>query len=741
MKIRVRWFLVFVLGICFCAPLWGQQPLLRLDRIDTSRVMGSPDPLPAMRIERAFPKLRFASPVQPTHAGDGTNRAFVVTQNGMIHVFPNQPDASSTKVFLDIRDRVTNPGGDNGMFALAFHPQFQTNGEFFVVYGTRSRPKATAVSRFKVSGEDPNRADPDSEERLLQIQQPWPDHNAACLAFGPDGYLYVSLGDGGYSLQNGNAQNLSTLLGAMLRMDVDRRDPGLNYGIPKDNPFTAVDSARDEIWAYGLRAPWRFSFDRLTGDCWLGDNGQVEFEEVDLIKRGANYGWMVREGLHAFDPASADSRGRRTERKQRQRDPQVNRDDGFTDPIVEYDHSQGRSVVGGIVYRGWRLPELIGAYVYGDYANGNIWALRWDGEKVVDNQLIARTRLKISSFGEDERGELWFSAMDGHVYRLRPAKPTSESEFPQWLSETGLFESTREHQPLAGVIPYWVNVPFWSDGALKQRFIALPETNSVGFRKSATWQFPVGTVFVKTFSLELVPGDSDSSRRLETRLLIHNPRGWAGYTYRWKDDQSDAYLLGGATTELIEVRAGDKVSRQPWYYPSRSDCFSCHTQKAGFVLGGNTLQLNRQQTYGTSAANQLEAFERAGVFKGRPSKPHADLPSHPDWNSGNGTLSERARAYLDVNCSTCHTPPGYTKLDLRWNTQLDQTETINRNLEKPGVGPPGSKIIWPGAADRSELYLRMLHQGTRRMPSIGSYKVDDAGVQTIKAWIESLEEE
>jgi uncharacterized repeat protein (TIGR03806 family) len=719
----------------------AEREPLRVTAVDTSRLMGSPDPLPPMEFERAFPQMRIINPVQPTHAGDGSGRVFVATQQGTVLVFPNDEEVTQGKVFLDIRDRVIHPGGDNGMFAIAFHPRFRDSGEFFLVYGTRARPKSTVVSRFRVSADDPDRADPDSEEKLIEIVQPWPDHNAACLDFGPDGYLYIALGDGGYSLQNGNAQDLSTLLGSMLRIDVDRRDEGLAYAIPADNPLVGVDSARAEIWAYGLRAPWRFSFDRVTGDCWLGDNGQIEFEEIDLIKPGANYGWMPREGSHSFDRATADERGRPILKKPRQREAEPDTDDRFTDPVIEYDHSQGRSVVGGIVYRGTRLPELIGAYIYGDYANGNIWALRWDGEKVLENRLIARTRLKISSFGESEQGELWFSAMDGYIYRLKRAQQATAEQmkkFPELLSQTGLFESVPNHGFVAGIVPYSVNVPLWSDGAVKDRYVAVPGTHLVGFHEVETWDFPVGSVFIKTFSLDLVDSDPESRRRLETRLLVHNPRGWVGYTYRWNEAQTDAYLLGGAVTATYTVRSGEHTRDQTWYFPSREDCIRCHTRAAGFALGANTHQLNRQHDYDGHAVNQLAALETAGLFQQSLAKPPESFPAFHDWESQSGSLSERARAYLAVNCSTCHTPPGYTRIDLRFDTPLDQSWMINRDPEKPRVGPPDSRLILPGAPERSELFLRMLSRGSGRMPNIASSEIHQQAVRVIGDWIKEL---
>ncbi len=540
-------------------------------------------------------------------------------------------------------------GGDNGMFAVAFHPQFKSNGEFFVVYTTQAAPKSTVVSRFRISDSDPNQANADSEEEILRIRQPWADHNAACVAFGPDNMLYIALGDGGYNTANGNAQDTSTLLGSMLRIDVDHRENGKAYSIPKDNPFVAnatgtkdAARARHEIWCYGLRAPWRFSFDRVTGDCWLGDNGQVEFEEVNLILPGKNYGWMPREGFHAFDLSNVDPRGRPAPGPIPQRDPETGRTDGFTDPILEYEHTQGKSVVGGIVYWGHQLPQLIGAYIYGDYANGNIWALRRDGGKVVENKLIARTRLKIKSFGEDQAGEMYFTSFDGFVYRLRPAEqPTIRQRFPATLSETGLFESVRNLIPVGGLIPYSVNVPLWSDHALKQRHIALPAAGRVEFSENGHWLFPVGTVFVKTFLLETHRGNPATRQRLETRLLVHNPRSWAGYTYRWNREQTEALLLGGAASSTLEITTTRGVKEQSWYFPSGSDCMACHTRASGFVLGMNTRQMNREHDYGSGATNQLTAFQHGGVFHNTIPAAAEQLPAWHDWASQSGSLCGR----------------------------------------------------------------------------------------------------
>jgi quinoprotein glucose dehydrogenase len=344
-----------------------------------------------------------AAPLRPillTHAGDGSNRIFVPQQQGIIHVF--KQDSKETSVFLDMSNKVAYIDKENeeGLLGMAFHPKFKTNGEFFVYYTTQEESHTTVVSRFKVSKENPNQADPASEEVLMSVNHPYWNHKGGTICFGPDGYLYIAIGDGGAGNDpHGNGQNLQTLLGKVLRIDVDHKDGKLEYAIPKDNPFIGRFAnkqliARPEIFAYGIRNIWRMSFDRATGQLWAADVGQNLWEEINLITKGGNYGWNLRESKHEFAPNSTGS------------------GPGLVDPIFEYNHDIGKSITGGHVYRGKKFPGLVGHYLYADYVSGRIWALKYDEKKkaALANHPIPYegAALPVISFGEDEAGEVYF---------------------------------------------------------------------------------------------------------------------------------------------------------------------------------------------------------------------------------------------------------------------------------------------------------------------------------------------
>ncbi len=331
-----------------------------------------------------------------THV-NGDDRLFAASQQGAIWAFKNDPNVTKSHMVLDLRGKVydwRNRGAnEQGLLGLALHPKFKSNGHFYVYYSHPSEEKSV-VSRFTISSDDPNRADPASEQIVMEIDQPFQNHNGGAIEFGPDGYLYIALGDGGFRNDpNANGQNIETLLGSILRIDVDSKSDGKNYGIPSDNPFVGVDGARGEIYAIGIRNAWRIGFDKKTGLLWCADVGQELWEEINIITKGGNYGWSNREGTHAF--------GNR---------PNVESAGKPIDPVWEYDHRVGRSITGGRVYNSSRVPSLTGKYLYADYVTGTVWALSYDVEsgKATHNEMVLPKSIPVLAFGEDQTGEVYY---------------------------------------------------------------------------------------------------------------------------------------------------------------------------------------------------------------------------------------------------------------------------------------------------------------------------------------------
>ena len=390
--------------------------------------------LPAVKFRSVFPELTLDRPVRMEVANDGSGRYFVVEQKGRIVIVPKGSDGKETKEFLNIVDRKPMESNEEGLLGLAFHPHFRTNGLFYVYYNQHN-PRRSVLSEFKVSATDSNKSDVASERKVLEVEQPFPNHKGGQVTFGRDGFLYIGLGDGGsMNDPHNNAQNTALLLGKILRIDVDSRTNivqgkhtnALQYRIPTDNPFANRPyGVRGEIWAYGLRNPWRWSFDRDTGELWVADVGQDLWEEVDVVVKGGNYGWNLREAFHPFKPEPEGAR--------------------YKEPVIEYPHTPailsqskfskhgiGTSITGGYVYRGKKFPALQGVYIYADYTLGTIFGLRNTNGKVTEYGTLLSQPKNIASFAEDLDGEVYALAFDGKVYAIEPdaAGKTVESNIP-----------------------------------------------------------------------------------------------------------------------------------------------------------------------------------------------------------------------------------------------------------------------------------------------------------------------
>ena len=450
------------------------------------------------------------------------------------------------------------------------------------------------------------------------------------MHFGPDGYLYISVGDEGSQFDGfHNSQRIDkNFFSAILRIDVDKKpgslppnphasvptDTGVaRYAIPPDNPWVGATSfnglpvdpaaVRTEFYAVGLRNPWRFWFDPPTGELWEGDVGQDAWEEVNLIIKGGNYGWVHREGRSPGFRLPAPA--------------------GFSslDPLYTYPHGtgdkEGNSVIGGLVYHGGNLPELQGAYVFGDNVSGHIWALRRDGGALKVERLTGEGG--IASFGRDPSNEdiLVVDINDNRLLRLE--RGMTSINFPGTLGSTGLFADLTDLAPSPGLIAYEPNVPFWSDHAKKRRWFRLPDaTSKIEWSRDSVWKFPTGTIWVKHFDLELTRGDPATARRLETRVLVKTAAGAYGVSYRWNEAQTEATLVPdeGVSFDLPVVENG-KPRPQTWQIPSRSGCMQCHTAAAGYALSFNTAQLNRASLLPGFPGNQIEVMQVGGCFASR----------------------------------------------------------------------------------------------------------------------------
>ena len=721
----------------------------------------------------------------------GTNDLLMIQKRGDIVMFENDPEADALTPFLDIRSRVFNYS-DCGMTGIVFHPDFNdpTDPQRYVFVTYKWNPRVSVedggvdasnangdwaylrLSRFEVPAGG-SVADPDSEVVLVQQFDRQMFHDAGCMIFAPDGYLYFSVGDeGGEYDQFDVAQKIDNrLFSGIFRIDVDndpttshpiRRQPlqhedrpadwppsfTANYSIPNDNPFnddlpyTAPSDVLEEYYALGLRQPYRFSQDPVTGLIWIGESGQVSREEVDILEAGANYQWPYMEGDISHEAPPENIIG--TEKS----------------ALWDYDRTQGGCLIGGYVYRGSRLPGLVGRYIAVDNVSSNIWAVDSADGITLENAEQLGTMRPGSVYGGssscaiDQYGEIHFVKLrgdgGGRIWTLATTGTTPEP--PALLSETGLFTDLATLTPAPGVIPYHIEAPLWSDNAKKARWIAVPSDGThdtpaekITFSANDNWQFPTGTITIKHFELPIDDTDPSVTVRLETRVIVCTEENeYYAVTYRWNPEQTDATLLIDSETQDYTIQeAGGGSRQQEWYFPSRSDCRSCHTTAAGQALGVRTQHFNHQAFYPSTnrTANQLQTFSSLGIFdRVLTSEEISNMVQSRAIDDETAPLAVRVRSYLDSNCSHCHRPGGgIPGFDARITTPLVDQGIINGHPGQFGVLGPDSRYVVPGDVPMSIIHHRMNAVGNgAAMPPLAKNVVDEKAVQLVADWISSL---
>ena len=700
--------------------------------LTTSRVVGFPDPLPPYRAKRAFPNLKFKQPLH-TIKEPTSDRILVTERYGKIYEITHDQNQKTKKLFLDV-GRVA--------YSLCFHPQYAKNGFIYVFAKAKvGEETRNRISRFTVSKKSPRLPIPKSEKAIIEWKSN--GHDGHFLTFGPKGMLWISAGDGTVGMDpEMDGQDISNLRGTLIRIDVDSPSPGKAYSIPKDNPFVGRKNTRPEIWAFGFRNPYRFAFDPTNGRLWVADIGQDVWEMIYLVEKGGNYGWSIMEGPEGLNITRPRGPG------------------PIIPPVISHPHSEMRYITGGFFYRGKQFPELRGAYLYGDYDTRRLWAMRYDYQtkKVISRKEIARTKYRIISIGEDKNHEPLIAAFGGELLSLErmPKTATPKFPFPRKLSDSGLFASVRDHRLVPSVIPYSVNSPLWSDGAIKERFMAVPGLEKVEYKASRAWGFPEGTVLIKTFSIETDVGNPKSRRRIETRFLtLHDNGEWAGYSYRWNAEQTDATLVeNGGANAIYEIRdpkvLGGKRKKN-WRFPSRAECMVCHTREARYVLGPTTLQMNRDHGYHGTIDNQLRTLEHIGFFKpkktskknpsGSPFGDPQTLPRLPDPFDKTQSLDSRARSYLHANCWHCHVVNGggNAEMELHFSKSRKESKIYDEKPRHITFGMKNGLLVASGAPKRSLVLHRIGLRGKGQMPPVGSYEVDQRATKMLSEWIRGLE--
>jgi uncharacterized repeat protein (TIGR03806 family) len=696
----------------------------------------------------------------------GTDQLCVWEREGRIWSFQNSPGTTKKKLVLDIHDQCQG-WDDSGLLGIAFHPGFATNHFLFVYYtwvapGTVTGSPTTRpipnlpdtyhdrLERYTLDADGV--AVPGSVKIFVDLTNQTVWHHGGGMFFHPEnGFLYWT--DGDNSVGDNDQIIDKSLYSGVFRVDVDclggnvshpppRQPTGgftANYFIPNDNPFVGQSNVLEEFFCLGLRSPHRMTIDPPTGRIFIGDVGESSREEIDVIEpgeSGLNFQWNRCEGNlgKMTAPYIGISRG----------------------PVLDYPHTDGRAVIGGYVYRGRKFAaDLGGKYIFGDNVLRTVWAMDETTTPFQKKLLCVMPKgtgpnsgtdyTGLSSFGTGTDGEIYFcqmSSIGGSIYTFqRGGPPPPTHVLPKLISQTGTFGNLEQLQPADFLIPYTVNSPLWSDGAVKTRWFTVPTNSIIGFAATGAWNFPAGSVFVKNFDLPVDDTNPQRVRRLETRILVRDTNGYVyGASYKWRADNSDADLVTTGITEPVEIKTATGTRTQNWFYPGRQDCLTCHTPASGGVLGVNTRELNDNFKYPNGVtAIQLVALGHLKIFDGAfDARKISSYPRLVNLTNMAAALPLRVRSYLDANCAMCHRPGGASVFfDARFDTPLKKQNLINGPVANQ-LGIAGAKIIVPGDTNKSILLRRVSITGENQMPPLARNRVDDRAVAVMAQWIGAL---
>ena len=727
------------------------------------------------KVVDAFPGHTFIDPVAIVDIPDNPGY-YVVAKNGVVWYMGEN---NTKEVAIDITDDVI-VSGDDGLTNIILHPEFSVEGsahkgEIFLFYAYHPSEfesldyRMNILSRFRTF-ENSTTIDPTSEEILIRDVDPQAYHMGGGMFFDEQGFLYISWGDGGGGddQYNSSQQISDRFWGGIIRIDVDNRPdlshpipkqiteyPGKpddfpstitqGYSIPNDNPWVGEEGVLEEFYALGFRSPHRIAQDPVTGKIWVGDVGQGSREEITIATKGGNAQWPYMEG----DVAGVKSRP----------DEIIGTE---TPPIHTYTRATGISIIGGFVYRGEKWPsELEGQYIFGDFGSGNIWKLdpsTGDVEFMLSltdwGESLAQG---LTSFGYSNDGDVFLLKLknkgsnSGIVYKL-DKQNTTPPYIPELLSETGAFEDLDNLEPISGFIPYRVNSPLWSDYAVKDRWMALPNDGKhdsadeqINFFEDGNWIFPTGTVFIKHFEVPIDHRDSSITRKIETRFYVIDNLGQGyGLSYRWNEEQTDATLIRSSENRIFDVidEFGEAYA-QNWEYPGPQQCNTCHNGNAGFVLGVNTQQLNGNLLYPSTAvvSNQLASWNYLDIFDRKIDEATiSDLPRSVSLTDEDASLRSKVMSYLDSNCASCHIPKGVEgAFDARLTTPLNSKSLVNA-FGISHTSASGSLIVKAGSAHESLLWQRDVSVDTDKMPPLGRKIVDYKWIEVLEEWINGLDE-